>query len=103
MQQSVAKDTSCRGIWFRSGAGELIPVEMLDDARRDRPRHDAGKIFGAGQPHASDTAEFAQQFFRSPRTDAGNFAERRFRLAFAAALAVERHGKAVRFVADLLD
>src|SRR4029077_16658570 len=51
MQQSVAKDTSCRGIWFWGGAGELIPVEMLDNAGRNRPRYNAGEIFCAGQPH----------------------------------------------------
>src|SRR5580704_17127043 len=103
MQQSVAKGTLCRGIWFRRGAGELIPVEMLDNARRDRPRYNAGEIFGAGQPYASDTAEFAQQFLHGSRTDAWNFVELGFQGSARAALAVKTHGKTVCFITDLLN
>ena len=103
MQQRVAKDTSCRGIWFRSGAGELIPVEMLDNARRDRPRYNAGEIFGAGKSHASDTAEFVQQFLHGPRTDAWNFVELRFQGSARAALTVKTHGKTMCFITNLLN
>src|SRR4029077_6391856 len=90
-------------IWFRSGAGELIPVEMLDNTRRDRPRYNAGEIFGAGKSHASDTAEFAQQFLHGSRTDARNFVELGFQGSARAALAVKTNGKTVRFIADLLN
>src|SRR4029077_15654437 len=103
MQQSVAKDTSCRGIWFGSGAGELIPVEMLDTAGRNRPRYTAGEIFCAGQPHARDASEFAQQFLHGSGSDAGNFVEVRFQCSLRTALAVKADGEAVRFVANLLD
>jgi hypothetical protein len=103
MQQSVAKDTLCGGIWFWRGAGDLIPVEMLDNSRRNRPRYNAGEIFGAGQPHAGDASEFAQQFLHGSRSDARNFVEVRFQRSLRAALAVKADGESVRFVANLLD
>lgn len=103
MQESVATDTSGRGIWLRSAAGELIPAEMLDNARRDQPRHNAGEIFGAGKPHTSDAAEFAQQFLHGSRSDAGNFVELRFQGSARSTLAVKTHSKTVCFITDLLN
>src|SRR5438445_3960189 len=81
----------------------MIAMQMLGDARGNRPGYDAGKIFGAGEAHAGDASEFAKQLLHGARTHARDLVEFSLQRSARTALAVETDGEAVRLVPDLLD
>src|SRR6266566_610714 len=103
MQQSVRTATSGRWICFGCGARNMVAVKMFGNSHGHRPRHDAGEIFGAGEPHAGDASEFAKQLLHGSRTHAGNFVEFGLQGPARAALAVKANREAVRFIPDLLN
>ena len=56
-----------------------------------------------GLLHSAHTAKMLEQSLTRPLAHAGNFQQLRFAVAHLPALAVEGHGKAVRFVANELN
>src|SRR5260370_13937459 len=76
---------------------------MRKDGLRDLGRHDPSQLFSTRPPQVCDASEFPQQLLNRPWPDTWNVAKGRFRLPFAAALAVKADREAMRFVANLLD
>src|SRR5580765_5816667 len=66
-------------------------------------RDDPAQFFEAGAADVRNAAKFAQQLLRGGRTNAGNPIQCGACLAGGAALAVERYGKAMCLVANLLN
>src|SRR5256885_1824830 len=66
-------------------------------------RNDLAESLDSGPLQIGDAAELAEQFLNGAGTHAGDIAESGFCLALSAPLAVKGHGKAMRFIADLLN
>lgn len=76
---------------------------MRGNALGDAGRDDSRNLRDTSRPQLCDAAKAPQQLLRRPRANAGNIFEAGLNRALGAALAVESHGKPVRFVANLLD
>src|SRR3990170_9144081 len=85
--------------WFLLHFGAEIVYQTLGEGAGD----DGGELVEAGRAEAVEAAELGQQLARGLRADAGNLLELGVEVAPGAALAVERDGKPMRLVADLLD
>ena len=69
----------------------------------ERRRHDSRDLLDTGRPQLCDAAEASQQLLRGARAHPGNVFKTRLNRALCPALAMEPHGEAVGFIADLLD
>ena len=78
-------------------------VEVGEDFFGGFAGNDFGDGVEAGALDVGYAAEFAKEFAGGGWAHAGDFAQGRFGLAFAAAEAMEGDGEAVSLVADLLD
>lgn len=85
------------------GRGIRILAQCVENALGLAPGHLSRHFLDAQLAEACHAAESSQQLLRGALADAGNFRERRSQPSAGSPLPVKRHGKAVRFVANLLD
>ena len=84
-----------------TGYGRLC--EKRKDGIGDFRADDGRQLLARRAPHAGQAAERRQQRPAAPRSDAGHVVELRSQIAHRPRAAMERHGEAVRFVANPLD
>src|SRR5262249_28306187 len=94
----------CAKLILTSKTSSVRPTrEKRKNAIRRFRSDDGRQLFARRPPHARETAERRQQRAPPARADAGHLVELRSEVARRAPPAMERHGEAVRLVADALN